>query len=274
MDESKKRELKFRIIAAVVLVPIVVALIMYLPKPLFFIAILAINLGIVAEFIKIAQCERDKARCTLTWVGAIIIPFAFYFKSFPLIISLLFFIMLVTFLVKMLTDTPTDNVLNDVASSFFSIIFIPFLFSFILLVHDISPVWLLCILCIVWGADSFAYFFGISFGKHKLIPKVSPAKSVEGLIGGFIGALLIALLFNYLFIDIHPLLMAIVAVEVIVASVIGDLIESMLKRSASIKDSGHVIPGHGGLFDRADSVLFAVPAAYFYLEFVVLRFYP
>ncbi len=273
MDSAKKKEMAFRIIAGVILAPLALFAVLYASTDVFFIISLGLIAGLTNEFIKLApKCAEDKLLRIFIWIGAFVIPIGFYFNSFAIITSTLFFIMAAVFIKKMFSSEPTTNVLNDVASQFLSIMFLPFLFSFVFLVREIDPKWLVCVLLLVWGADTFAYFSGIAFGKHKLIPAVSPAKSVEGLIGGAIGALSIGLTFNYVFIGVHPFLMLILSLEVIAAAVIGDLIESMLKRSASIKDSGQLIPGHGGLLDRFDSLLFAAPTAYFYLEIVLKRF--
>jgi phosphatidate cytidylyltransferase len=121
--------------------------------------------------------------------------------------------------------------------------------------------WLLLALAVVWAADSGAYFAGRRFGKHKLSPRISPNKTVEGLVGGVIAAMLVALI-SAPFIG-TPLAqlpaVALVAAWTILFSVVGDLFESLLKRQAGAKDSGHLIPGHGGVLDRIDSVLAALP---------------
>ena len=121
---------------------------------------------------------------------------------------------------------------------------------------------------VIWASDSFAYFTGVALGKHKLIPKVSPGKSIEGLIGGAVGALIVAYFFNMFLLHESLVTIAIIAVDVIAAGVIGDLIESMMKRSANVKDSGSIIPGHGGILDRFDSLIIAAPVLYFYLIYV------
>jgi len=111
----------------------------------------------------------------------------------------------------------------------------------------------------IWSYDTFAYFVGTRFGKHKLCPKISPKKSWEGLIGGTI--ITIALYFVFILIsNFTPIWKGFIAVcLIIIFATLGDLFESLLKRAAGIKDSGTLFPGHGGVLDRLDSVLFATP---------------
>lgn len=126
---------------------------------------------------------------------------------------------------------------------------------------------MIAMLCIIWASDSFAYLAGKSFGKHKLFPSVSPKKTIEGFVGGFIGALIVAVFFS--FYSQKPLLVWIIlAVVLIVAGTIGDLVESKFKRAGGKKDSGTILPGHGGLLDRLDSLIFASPFAYLALQII------
>ena len=118
---------------------------------------------------------------------------------------------------------------------------------------------ILAIFVIVWGADVGAYFVGRQFGRHKLMPKVSPGKTLEGVAGGVITALIATLIANHYFYQIEMTPLLILVVITTIASVFGDLSESMFKRSAKIKDSGNILPGHGGILDRIDSLTAAVP---------------
>jgi len=114
-----------------------------------------------------------------------------------------------------------------------------------------------------WICDSFALFGGMAFGKHKIAPLVSPKKTVEGCISGAVAAGLSGILFHYLIFPSVPV--HICAVTTLIASTlgqIGDLAESLIKRMIGIKDFGNLIPGHGGMFDRSDSLLFSIPTAY------------
>ncbi|RMH91133.1 phosphatidate cytidylyltransferase [Lysobacter pythonis] len=124
-----------------------------------------------------------------------------------------------------------------------------------------NHLWLLAALMIVWMADTGAYFAGRKFGRRKLAPDTSPNKTVEGLLGGLLAAVLVGLAFGALAgagLGQLPWV-ALAALSTAIASVIGDLFESLLKRQAGVKDSSDLIPGHGGILDRVDSVLAALP---------------
>jgi hypothetical protein len=126
---------------------------------------------------------------------------------------------------------------------------------------------LLAALAVVWAADTGAYFTGRRFGKRKLSPRISPNKTVEGMVGGLTCGVLAGLLFAWFAGMTLAQVPAVAAVALAAAlfSVIGDLFESLLKRHVGAKDSGNLIPGHGGMLDRVDSFLFAAPVAYFYV---------
>ncbi|MBD9367561.1 phosphatidate cytidylyltransferase [Xanthomonas sp. XNM01] len=121
--------------------------------------------------------------------------------------------------------------------------------------------WLLVALALVWAADSGAYFAGRMFGRRKLAVSISPNKTVEGAAGGLLAGVVVALCFGLLAGAGAAQLpaVALVAAVAVAASIVGDLIESLLKRQAGVKDSGHLIPGHGGVLDRIDGVLAALP---------------
>ncbi len=130
---------------------------------------------------------------------------------------------------------------------------------------------IIAILVSIWMCDTAAYFGGLSMGKHKLFPRVSPNKSWEGAVWGFIGALITMIIFQYYFLPYLKVHQAIIIGVIIgVFGQIGDLIESLLKRDAGVKDSSGLIPGHGGILDRFDSLIFVSPILYLYIDFVIL----
>ena len=122
---------------------------------------------------------------------------------------------------------------------------------------------------IPWSYDAFAYFTGRLLGRHKLLPRVSAGKTVEGAIGGLIGAVAFMFGLRYaLFPFLSPLHCVVLGAAGSMAAQMGDLVESLVKRDAGLKDSSRIIPGHGGILDRFDSVFFAAPFVYYYLAYV------
>ncbi|WP_296245187.1 MULTISPECIES: phosphatidate cytidylyltransferase [unclassified Psychrobacter] len=139
---------------------------------------------------------------------------------------------------------------------------------------QLSAWWLLYVFLLVWCADSGAYFVGRKLGRRKMAPNVSPNKSMEGLAGGLVTGLIVVIVISVFKLQLTGVpLIAFVALSAltILASVLGDLFESMLKRRADVKDSGTILPGHGGVLDRIDSLLSATPI--FALGFWIIQYF-
>ncbi|MBK7812363.1 MAG: CDP-archaeol synthase [Saprospiraceae bacterium] len=195
-----------------------------------------------------------------------IIKFTFVYEYliFGFILSLIFIIIASINLKKPLIKFPYFNIWTA-----FVYIGLPLIILVGLLVLDYQKfhVWALVIILMIWANDTFAYFTGRLFGKTKLAPNISPGKTIEGSIGGFIFCLVTILVLDYYWIhseySIFKLL--IFGILISVSSILGDLFESYLKRQIGIKDSGHILPGHGGMLDRFDSFLFAIPVGLFWI---------
>ena len=125
---------------------------------------------------------------------------------------------------------------------------------------------LLALFVCIWANDSGAYCVGSLIGKHKMIPRVSPGKSWEGLVGGFIFSLIAGYIFSIFVKEYSLLQWLIIAFTISVFGTLGDLVESMIKRSVGVKDSGKFLPGHGGVLDRFDSILLATPGLWLLLQ--------
>lgn len=133
---------------------------------------------------------------------------------------------------------------------------------------DYHYAYLLGLFIFIWVNDSFAYLFGSVFGKHRLFERISPKKSWEGFIGGAICAIIAAIVYAQFYNQLPVWGWIGFAVIMVVFGTLGDLIESLLKRTLKVKDSGNLIPGHGGILDRLDSVIFAIPAQFVFLEMI------
>lgn len=170
---------------------------------------------------------------------------------------------------------------HQVMASYFSLVYCPVMLSFVFLTrqlpYGIFLVWMIFINS--WISDTCAYLVGVMVGKHKLAPVLSPKKSIEGSIGGIVGAALVGGIFGYClevslvetYMNINRLsiVLAIVGGAGSVISQIGDLAASAIKRNYEIKDYGKLIPGHGGIMDRFDSVIFTAPITYFLITFLM-----
>lgn len=127
-------------------------------------------------------------------------------------------------------------------------------------------VYVLAIFIFIWLNDTGAYLIGSLLGKHRLFERISPKKSWEGFWGGFVVALLSSFIFSWTFPGAHWLSWLGLATVVVIAGTYGDLLESLIKRTLEVKDSGKILPGHGGMLDRFDSIILAIPAAYIFIE--------
>jgi len=146
---------------------------------------------------------------------------------------------------------------------------LPFaLLNFIIFINNYQPLILVSVFVTIWVNDTGAYLVGVTFGKHRLFERISPKKSWEGFVGGALAALLSAYLFSLLIPEISLINWLILSEIIVVFGTFGDLIESLMKRTVQVKDSGNIIPGHGGLLDRFDSMLLAAPVVFIYLSFL------
>jgi phosphatidate cytidylyltransferase len=127
----------------------------------------------------------------------------------------------------------------------------------------------LSFLLMLWASDTGQYLFGVKFGKTRLFERHSPKKSWEGFIGGVFTSVLVSYLISLFFTEISPLVFGGMAVLIVCFGTLGDLVESMLKRSLNVKDSGNILPGHGGFLDRFDGLLIAAPVVYAYLYLIL-----
>jgi len=157
-----------------------------------------------------------------------------------------------------------------VASTVLGVVYVAVPMSVMILIplllagREWSPWYFLFYLFIVWGNDVFAYLVGITLGRHRLCERISPKKSWEGFFGGIAGALCVGAVAAYVLGEGYAMWLGLAAV-VAIASVVGDLVESMFKREAGIKDSGNVLPGHGGVLDRFDALIYSAPFALVYV---------
>lgn len=251
--------------AAVILPPLTIAVIK-LNHFLFFLLLLLVIYIATYEFSKLIEASGGKFLKVPTYVGTFLIPYGFYLNDFKLFLLTVFVVSFMSLCIKLLGDQPLEYTFNTVGNTFLNIFYVPFFFSFIMLLRNINYHYIFYLFIVIFLSDTFAYFFGIRFGKNRLYEIISPKKSLEGLFAGVIGGLAGGLLYAYLFLDISLIHVFASSGLVVFAGVIGDLTESMFKRKAGVKDSGNIFPGHGGMLDRVDALLFGAPVLYFYVS--------
>ena len=183
-------------------------------------------------------------------------------------IAICLFLLLMLFFCLLIFSNGKYKV-TDLSVTLFGIAYVVFLFSFVTLTRKLEEGYLLIWLIFIgaWATDIFAYFTGITIGKTKILPKVSPKKSLEGSFGGVIGCMAAMLLFGLYFksvLGIPYYHFAILGGICGIVSQIGDWAASAVKRAVNIKDYGNIMPGHGGVLDRLDSILIVAPVVYFY----------
>lgn len=184
-------------------------------------------------------------------------------------LTLICAIRLIAYLYSEKENYPTHNfekidlAIRYIVFSFLFLFLIPFSKS------SYNPNIIIGILIIMWTNDSFAYLVGKNFGKNKLFERISPRKTIEGFIGGLIFAVIAGVIISKYFTQYSLLNWIIIAIITAVFGTVGDLIESKFKRRANVKDSGNIMPGHGGILDRLDSLIFAAPFVYLYIHYLI-----
>ena len=256
-----------RIITALVLVTVVLLCMFATPSeyPMLVLMIMAAGVGGYEWFKLMPRKSEQTTKILLAWgyglVTAIVAALALYFDDLAILLwcaSILTWILSV-YWVK---SYPEYDGWYNSSLKLLGLILISAAVTAIFALWQSSPWWLMYLFLLVWGADSGAYFVGRKLGRRKLAVHVSPNKSLEGLYGGVATAMLIVLVvsFSYLNLSLQQhLVFLLLSVLTVFSSVLGDLFESMIKRRAGIKDSGRILPGHGGVLDRIDSLLAAAP---------------
>jgi len=185
-------------------------------------------------------------------------------KSYGISYSIIDVVIALSFLLLIVTVFSQQSFsFEKAALTTFSTVYVGFAFMLLFEVRNKEFLLALFILILIWTADSGAYFFGKFFGKHKLIPHISPNKTIEGAIGGIVATFIISVILQ-LVVGFEDATIHLIAITLLIAvfGPIGDLVESALKRHYHVKDSGVILAGHGGVLDRVDSWIFVLPVLY------------
>ncbi|PLV60061.1 phosphatidate cytidylyltransferase [Thermotoga sp. KOL6] len=257
-------ELKTRTITAIVVAPFVVLCFVSYESLVGLVSAIVILAGY--ELITLELKDRDSRFFYVILLAVYPILYGIIFKEPFQPFSIVFILGVVS---SLASDKNPTQVFKTVASFSIALIYVAsFLSFFIPMYRDFGAANALLVLTSTWVFDSFAYFTGLKFGKIRISPHYSPRKSLEGVIGGFLGVLIYTLLYrlivnNLLSIDVinYKTFLPFAAV-VAVADTFGDIFESALKRYYGVKDSGKTLPGHGGMLDRIDGLLFVAPVSY------------
>jgi phosphatidate cytidylyltransferase len=274
-----------RILTAIVALPILLYTV-WSPTPYFFVALIAVVVVLaLAEFYSLASNVGAKPQGVLGYAGSLLVVASFVYDEPRLMIAVLIALAICSLAAGVFKPDEIKQSLASVSSTVFGVIYIAVLagcLAGVRMIPDtsmgsatvhLSSKLITTFFAIVMMTDTGAYYTGRAIGRNKLAPKISPGKTIEGAIGGFAAAVASGPLCKLIFFHELPLAHALLlgaAIGIIGQS--GDLAESMLKRSANVKDSGKLLPGHGGVLDRIDSILFCAPLLYFYARLFAGRF--
>jgi phosphatidate cytidylyltransferase len=280
-----------RVLTAAILIPLVVAAIWWGPPGLIAIVSAIVAITALLEFFSIAARHGVQAyRLWSCLVAAGIIGQQWYASRIASVTRLadlldrspkitlefvLFGYVLGIAAIALGSRHALAEVLPSISVSAAGLLFVVLPLSAVVRLHGVDilgPQLLLFTVVLVWVGDSAAYFVGSGIGRWKMAPRISPNKTWEGAGANLLGALLVAAVFGY-WTKIQPAHMLAMGAVGSVAGQLGDLFESAWKRSAGVKDSGTILPGHGGMLDRIDALILAAPAVWYYFEWVVLKKY-
>jgi phosphatidate cytidylyltransferase len=273
-----------RVLTALVLIPIAIGIVLFTPTWGVAIAVAVFTVLALWEYFALGDAIGHRAYRLWTVFCALLLIFLQWRESYEVRPSYFAFptasFVVVTFdislfvlgvaVLTLFTRRPLVETLSSAGISSSALLLVAFPLSFAVPMHSSpwqGPRLVLFTLVITWAADTGAYFVGRAVGKHPLAPHISPKKTWEGSVGGLAGSLLVAYLFHWwLYIPVpHLLAMATLGN---IAGQMGDLLESACKRSAGVKDSGGLLPGHGGVLDRIDALILCIPVIWYYLVLV------
>jgi len=266
-----------RLLTAAIGLPILIASIIIAKLSLLFVLLAATAMVFALfEFWLLARKQQVRADMVAGFLGAAALFTIFYYVEpgkLPDLLMIEIVLMLLTMgalAAAMLRGAPFDRMIASVGVTVLGVMYIVLLGGHLIAVRmgfrsQLSAHLLSFFFLVIMGADTAAYYSGRAFGRHKLAPGISPGKTWEGAITGMLASLLLAAGAHYWFFGELPLKFALPLAAVMnVVSVIGDLTESALKRSAGAKDTAKILPGHGGALDRMDSLLFNAPVIYYF----------
>lgn len=258
-----------RLLVAAILLPILYLYIMYL-SPAYFILLLIIISGIALSEFYAMYHVTGILRYSGVFLGILILCTFYFSRGFLFNVIILSVLALAA--MRLFFKKDPKSSLYDTSIPVFGLLYIPGLLTFQAYIRDAGPEWIILLYATVWAADSMAYYIGTFLGKKKLYVEISPNKTVAGAAGSLIGGLLGVIIMKYTLIPVLTVSSVfIIGIMIGAISVIGDLVESMFKRDAGVKDSGIIIPGHGGILDKLDGVLYAGPVLFWIIIAIKIK---
>lgn len=221
------------------------------------------------EMLNLLQALEVHPNRNLALLGSLMLLVVAYFQDWRYI-GIVMTILIVLHLLALIRNYPRYKP-GDGAAGIFATLYL----SLLIYIYLISTLpngnhWIFIMLVGTWASDTFAYFAGRTLGKHKLTPKLSPKKTWEGSIGGVLGSILAVFIYSIYLMPFSFGALVLLGALISISSQVGDLVESTLKRQAKIKDSGSLIPGHGGVLDRFDSMLLSAPLVYYFVSVSII----
>jgi len=260
-----------RILTALAVGPLAFFVIWWGDEKIFSLFLASISLLCLFEYYSMVFQDRKFAIISGVVAGSIPVGVASYCGDPSLMILALFGGLLFSAIFFLMTYGAWDDVFNAWTKFYTGITYIGLCAAHAALIRalPLGREWIVFLLFIVFSGDAGAYYIGKGFGKHKLHPRVSKGKTIEGAMGGLLLNVIMALILWFLLLRTYtPWYLVFLAVSMGMVGQIGDLTASMIKRSVGVKDSGRLLPGHGGILDRIDAVLFAAPVLYWIVTFV------
>jgi phosphatidate cytidylyltransferase len=255
-----------RVLSGVIAIPIVLGIVLYGSEWLFFALIVGVVLAGVYEFFSMTDRVGIEGYPIVAALLSLLLLLTFKFEGrYLLEWGVVSFLAL--FIAWGIKDKNIKVALDQISYTLLGILYVAGLSGYFILIHGIEAgrLWIVFLFLIIWLGDSAAYYGGRKFGQRPLAPDISPGKTIEGavfgLAGSFVGGIIAKLTFLQGVSVLHCLLAALICG---IIGQLGDLAESILKRYTGVKDSGRLMPGHGGVLDRIDSLLFAGPVFYLY----------
>jgi phosphatidate cytidylyltransferase len=272
---KKMSNLASRVIVAVIGIPLLIALCLIGKVP-FLVFVLGVGLISFHEYTGMLKHKNAFTNKLIGFTAVLLIIINEYRHFFEYQV---FFVILILLLLSAELFRNRSSAISNIGATLLGISYIGFFAASILDVREFyndsaftysqGGYLILSIFVSIWLCDSAAYFIGSAYGLHKLMPRISPKKSWEGAVAGFIFAVIGMIAAKYFVMDFLSMSnAAVIGVIVGIFGQTGDLVESMIKRDANVKDSSSIIPGHGGIFDRFDSLLFTAPIVYLYLQLI------